>query len=111
MNIACEQEGQRSVLTLTGRLDFASAPELDARVKTILGEGSNQVLIDMTAVEYISSAGLRSLMVLAKSLAAINGTLILCNPTHMVREVMKMAGCDEIFTIAPDRASAIDLLK
>ncbi len=111
MEISIEQQSDVAIVVAGGRLDAAGAPEIETRCKDLIQKGSKRLLLDMAAVEYISSAGLRSLLVLAKAVKAVGGTLILCSLTPAVREVMTISGFDNILSLAADRSVAMGLLK
>ena len=110
MDISIEKLNDRAVVATSGRLDAAGAPALEAQCKTLIQEGAKRLLLDMAQVEYISSAGLRSLLVLAKAMKASGGTMVLCNLTAAVREVMEISGFDNILSLAADRSAAMALL-
>ena len=58
--------GEVAIVSVAGRLDGAGAPEIAAHCNTLITGGATRLLLDMEGVDYISSAGLRSLLVLAK---------------------------------------------
>lgn len=88
-----------------GRLDGESAPEMEAAGSKIVGSVTS-VALDMSGIDYISSAGLRSLLVVAKKSQAAGGKLVLCAPSEMVMDVLEIAGFDKIFKIAANSADA-----
>lgn len=111
MDISIEKQSQVAVVVAGGRLDAAGAPEIEASCKALIQEGSKRLLLDMVKVEYISSAGLRSLLVLAKAVKSAGGAMVLCSLTPAVREVMTISGFDNILVLATDRAAALERLK
>jgi stage II sporulation protein AA (anti-sigma F factor antagonist) len=111
MKLSTEKQNEVTILNVGGRLDAAGAPELEAQGKTLLQTGSKRLLLDLAGVEYISSAGLRSLLVLAKTAKAAGSALALCCLSPAVREVMTISGFDNILSLAADRPAALDLLK
>ena len=111
MDISTEMQKDVAVVVAGGRLDAAGAPEIEASCKGLIQKGSKRLLLDMAAVEYISSAGLRSLLVLAKAVKAGGGALALCGLTPAVREVMCISGFDNILPLAEDRAAGLDRVK
>lgn len=111
MDISIEKQNDISIVMAGGRLDAAGAPEIETSCKTLIQGGAKRLLIDMAKVEYISSAGLRSLLVLAKAVKSASGAMILCSLTPAVREVMVISGFDNILSLAADRSAAMDLLK
>ena len=110
VNISIEQQNEVTTVVAGGRLDVMGAPEIEASCKKLISEGTKRLLLDMASVEYISSAGLRSLLVLAKAMKASGGTLVLCSLTAAVREVMEISGFDNILSLAADRSAAMVLL-
>ena len=111
MELAIEKQDGTAIVAAGGRLDAAGAPELEARCKALIQEGSKRLLLDLAKVEYVSSAGLRSLLVLAKAVKSANGALALCSLVPAVRDVMTISGFDNILSLAADRAAARELLK
>ncbi|MDR3205191.1 MAG: STAS domain-containing protein [Deltaproteobacteria bacterium] len=103
-NIATK--GQNSFVTISGRLDASSVHDFD---KTVAGlsEGKGPVIVDLSDLEFISSAGLRSILMLGKALKAANRPLAFCSLNHMVDEVFQISGFVTIFSIFSDRAAAL----
>ena len=96
MEIKKIDEGDRTVLRIAGRLDTATAPELDAYVKSNqFGKG---LVLDLAYLEYISSAGLRVLLSIDK-LMATRGGLTVRNIQDTVMEVLDATGFTDILTI------------
>ena len=110
VNISIERQNEVTTVVAGGRLDVMGAPEIEASCKRLIAEGTKRLLLDMTSVEYISSAGLRSLLVLAKAMKASGGTMVLCSLTAAVREVMEISGFDNILSLAADRPAGMALL-
>ena len=104
------KQGAIAIVAVAGRLDGAGAPEIEKHCKTLIQGGATRLLLDIEGVDYISSAGLRSLLVMAKSVKAVNGSLVLCNLSPMVRDVMTISCFDKILTLAVDRAAALAAL-
>jgi anti-anti-sigma factor len=80
------------VLALAGRLGAASAVSLDAAVDRTVGRGDARLVIDLTAVDYVSSAGLRALASAAESCAQARGALVLCGLAEPVRIALGLGG-------------------
>ena len=95
MNITKTVNGDQLNIALEGRLDTGTAPELEK----VLNDSLDQVkalTIDMSALEYISSAGLRVLMIMRKALADGNNFSIV-NMNDQVQEILETTGFDTIF--------------
>lgn len=111
MEISRERDGDVVVARLVGRLDSSAAPEAEEGLLVALGGVPPRVAIDMTGLSYISSAGLRVLLVLAKKVQQAKGKLALFGLTPNVREVFTVSGFDTIFSIAPDPAGALAAVR
>ena len=111
MELSIEKRDKTAIVAASGRLDAAGAPELEARCKALIQEGANRLLLDLAKVEYVSSAGLRSLLVLAKAVKSTGGGMALCSLVPAVRDVMTISGFDNILPLAADRPAALALLK
>lgn len=85
------QEGKLVVCVL-GRLDCTTAGAFDQESESWLGLGNSQVILDLKDLEYLSSAGLSSLVTLTKKLKSRLGTLALCNVKGMVAKLLDIAG-------------------
>jgi len=98
MDIQEKRQGNVIVLSPVGRLDSLSCRDFEARLLGALNE-SKAVLVDCTALEYISSAGLRSLLVAAKQARAASNQLALAALRDNPREVFEISGFSAIFAI------------
>ncbi len=107
MEIGEEQRGAALVLSPQGRLDSTTAPAFEQRVRARMAEGQRDLVIDLGALDYVSSAGLRIFMILGKSLKAERGRVVLCRLQDGVREVFRISGFDRIFTILPSVAAGL----
>ena len=111
MELSIEKQTGTAIMAAGGRLDAAGAPEFEAGCKALIQGGAKRLLVDLARVEYISSAGLRSLLVLAKAVKSSGGAMVLCNLVPAVREVMTISGFDNILSLAADRPAALERLK
>lgn len=93
------KEFQDNVLTiaLEGRLDTLTAPDLDAELKASM-EDAESLVLDMKALDYISSAGLRVLLS-AQKVMSRKGGMKLINVNETVMEVFEVTGFSELLTI------------
>ncbi len=95
------------VLEPKGRLDSTNAHEFAERLLAALQRGEKVLLIDFNKLDYISSAGLRVLLVGAKRLRQSGGTITLCTLNPSIHEVFKISGFLAIFSVHSDRAAAL----
>ena len=96
MDIDKKLENGCLILTVNGRLDTNTSPDLEAEVKT---DGVSEVVFDFAGLEYISSAGLRVLMGAQKAMMSSGGKVKVLNPNDMVKGVFDMTGLSGIFEI------------
>jgi anti-anti-sigma factor len=106
MEIVDADGGAAVVARPEGRLDNATAPELEPRLLALLAPGA-RVVLDLAAVTYVSSAGLRVLLKAAKQARARQAGFALAAPRAAVREVLEVSGFDRIMAIHPSRAAAL----
>jgi anti-sigma B factor antagonist len=97
MTITKSQEAGVLTLVLTGRLDTVTAPELNKEVDAI-GSDIKELILDFTAIDYISSAGLRALLCGQKKMTK-QGTMKLHHVRVEVQEVLDLTGFSDILTI------------
>jgi len=107
MDILEEQAGGVLVITPSGRVDSTTSDELEQALGRALESGARRIVVDLVGVSYISSAGLRVLLVAAKRVRAERGALVLCALGEPVRQVFDLAGFLPLFTIEPTRAAAV----
>ena len=97
MNINQIKNGTELTIELSGRLDTITAPSLEAEIATAL-EGITDLTFDLKELEYISSAGLRVLL-MAQKIMANQGSMKIVNASEEVYEIMDITGFVEVFTI------------
>ena len=97
MKIEKLRQGAELTVLLEGRLDTASAPDLDAVVKNEL-LGVDTFILDLKKLQYTSSAGLRVILIAQKTMNK-QGKLILKNVSEAVMEVFEMTGLSDLLTI------------
>lgn len=98
MNISKEQNGSSLTIALEGRLDTMTSPELEAEIKG-LSSDVKDLTLDLGALEYISSAGLRVLLAAHKLMMNRDGAMKVAKPNEIVREVLDVTGFSDILTI------------
>ena len=107
MRIERREEAAGILLTLEGRLDAGNCRILEDEFEKALRRGAYRVALDMDGVDFLSSAGIRSLLRYRKVLASLGGDLRIRRSSAFVREILEMVGMDELFA-TPDHPSATD---
>jgi serine/threonine-protein kinase RsbW len=95
------------IFELAGRLDAVSTQAAIARVYAAISAGALYVLLDMSQVTFLSSSGLRALLLVRRELLAQNGELRLCELKPQVREVFVLTGFTQVFAIHSTREEAL----
>src|SRR3989304_4899984 len=98
--------GPVTVLAVTGDIDAETFPQLTGEVDTRLNAGQVRLVLDLSGVTYVSSAGLVALQTITGRAAAYGGKAVLCGINPHVRKVFEMTGFHQILSIFPDRAAA-----
>ncbi len=96
------------VLNPTGRIDGANAKEYEQSLLDRIKEGHSKILLDCGSVNYISSAGLRVLLMASRRAGESAGQLVLCAVQDQVRDVFRFSGFEEIISIHGDREAALE---
>lgn len=106
MEIAQEKRGAVFLLGPVGRLDTDSAADLELALQDLLATGGTHFVVDLAQINYVSSAGLRVLLMLAKSVDG-KGSLRIAGLNAQVQQVFDIAGFTKLFKIHPDRDAAL----
>jgi anti-anti-sigma factor len=107
MNITTEETDGVTTVVFEGSLDTNTAPDAEAKLGELLTAGAAKILIDFAALDYISSAGLRVLLVTGKKLGSSGGSMRLCNLNETVDEVFEISGFSTIFNVFKTRDDAL----
>jgi anti-anti-sigma factor len=107
MQIARQDSNGVTVLVLRGRIDATVADAFRQQLLAVIGDKPVRLLLDFAQVEFISSLGLRVLVVAARRLAAVRGKLLFCSLVGPVREVFDLAGFTAVATVFSSREAAL----
>ncbi len=99
MEFSSTKHENKLVVKVGGRLDAITASDFDTESQQWLSESAEAVIADLSGLEYISSAGLRSILTAAKQLKANKSNLVFCGLSGMVDEVFAVSGFAAMFTI------------
>ncbi|MCR4990869.1 MAG: STAS domain-containing protein [Lachnospiraceae bacterium] len=97
LNINKNAGGVNLTISLEGRLDTTTAPQLEEELKSSL-DGVTDLVIDIKDVQYISSAGLRVLLSAQKTMNK-QGKMVVKNPSEEVKEIFDVTGFADILTL------------
>ena len=99
MTTIIKNEGDISIISLTGSLDTNTSKEAEDQINKLIDEGSIKLLIDLTDLDYISSSGLRILLSTSKKLKSLRGEMRICGLNETVNEVFEISGFTMIFNV------------
>lgn len=100
--------GDFLVVDLIGQLDTPRHGELQKKLFEIIEKGEKKIVVNCTGLTYISSSGLRVLLVGLKKINSMGGELRLCGLRDNIREILVIAGFTSIFSIYPSLEEAVN---
>ncbi len=107
MEVRTERHDAALVAGVEGRIDSAVVQEFEDALKVAMGDGGGAVILDLEGVSYVSSAGLRAILLVAREIWKRDATFALCALAEPVRQVFDIAGFDKIIKIHGTRAEAL----
>ena len=107
IDIKWRQEGDIAVASILGRIDSTSSDRFQALLEEGFSAGPGGLLMDFERVSYISSAGLRVCLVLAKRLRSTGQALAMCSLSDVNREIVAVSGFDKLIVVHEDPETAI----
>lgn len=99
MTIQTTALGKAHIIKLVGRLDTDSTNDLTVAWERCVENGALYIALDLSELLYISSAGLGSIVRLAKKLNGLGGSVFLCGVSGLVKNVFEMTGLLTIFRV------------
>lgn len=108
MEIHRNKEKGMIVISVKGRMDAITSVDFEKKLTEWISSGENQFFIDLSEMDYISSAGLRSILKISKQLQMRNGKMIFAGLQDSVREVFRISGFETIFQIRKTMEEAMN---
>jgi anti-anti-sigma factor len=96
-----------TLLEVEGRVDSMNANQLGSVLDEQIDDGDIHIVLDLSGVEYMSSAGLREIVSALKKVKRSRGDVRIAQPTPRVREILEMAGLDTIIQIYDSQVDAV----
>lgn len=107
MDLVAANENGTSVVSLSGRIDSSNAKKFEEAMLAQVGAAAGGVLVDLKGLEYISSAGLRVILLAAKQQQRQGRKFALCSPSPEILEVFEVSGFNKIIDIHGAKADAL----
>ena len=98
------------IVKLEGRLDGSNSTSVEQELRSLIEGGEQKLLLDLTSLDYVSSAGLRVFLVAAKHIRSIRGGFALCAMKDPVREIFEISGFLEMMPAFSNQSEALKSL-
>jgi anti-anti-sigma factor len=108
MEINKEKKDGKTVINLSGQIDSTAATEFESTLVEIIDSGTHVMILNFADVKFVSSAGLRVLLLAGKKVKPHDGKVILCNLATDVQEVFDISGFSSLFIICADVEAALE---
>lgn len=95
------------ILQVSGRIDPSTSNQLEEEINTVLSSGVSRLVLNLSAVDFISSTGLRIFLTALKKVKAQNGDVKICCMNSNVEKIFKIAGFVSLFDILPTEEEAV----
>jgi anti-anti-sigma factor len=107
MQINVERKNETLITKVEGRIDGGNAREFENALSAAIRDDDRSLILDLEDLSYISSAGLRVILLIAKTLRKRDAEFLLCSLSDPIREVFKISGFDKIIPVHDTRAEAL----
>lgn len=107
MEIQKERIGDATVVTANGRLDGIYSTAFAKEVGELITGEKPKILIDFAEIDFVTSAGIRAVLLLMNKAKATGAVFALCGINEQVREVLDASGLAALLTILPGRAEGL----
>lgn len=110
LSVEAEQGDKATILIVNGRVDGSSVGILENAVQEQINAGNKTLVFDFKDMSYISSAGLRALLIAARLTQKEGGKALFCALADHIAEIFEISGFNEILDIRATRTDALDAL-
>ena len=108
MDIALKEFKHCHLVEVKGRIDSATAPQFSQALDGLIEKGTYKIVVDMSDLEYMSSAGFRALLSAQRQCKRYNrGEVLLAAVPTRIREALELAGFTELFKTYPEALEAV----
>ncbi len=108
MEISVKPLKEVDIVTVSGRIDSATAPEFDNALKGLLEHGRRKLALDFADLSYVSSAGLRAMLSALKAAKNNGGNVVLVSANERIRDTLTLVGFHTLFIQFNDVLDAVD---
>ncbi len=111
IEIKKEKKQDVLIVSFTGRFDAITSDDIERELLNCIDRGEKKLLLDFSNVNYISSAGMRVLLAVAKKLRSVSGKLVLCSINSRVQDVLKMSGFEQVMDLEINENDALNKFR
>jgi anti-anti-sigma factor len=108
VTISVKPGAEAYLVSVTGRVDSSNANELDATLSQLVSDGHNKLVLELTGITYMSSAGLRAIVSALRGAKKKRGDVRIAAPSERVSEVFALAGLNPLFQTFDDVDTAVN---
>lgn len=106
-NISKQSMKRVELVTVSGRIDSSNAAEFDNFLQQAMADGRHNVVLELSGITYMSSAGLRAIVALLREAKKHRGDVRIATPSDRMKEVLQLAGLDSLFEVYDDETAAV----
>jgi anti-anti-sigma factor len=99
LDTSIKESGDITIIELSGKLDVMTSPEFDEKSEGWFAPDRKKLIIDMSALSYISSAGLRSFLRTAQEAKSLGARIVFASPCDVVNEVLSVSGFHDLIEV------------
>ena len=107
MEISNERDGGTLIVNAAGRVDGSNSQEFQDGLEAVIDDADRAVVLDLEQLSYISSSGLRVMLLIARKLQRQQAKFALCSLSDSIREVFEISGFDRIIPVHASRSEAV----
>jgi len=103
MEIKTSELKRVTLIQISGRVDSTNANELGEALNAVIDSGRTQIVLDLSEVDYMNSAGLRELVRIYEQVSRTGGMVHIANPSPQIQKLLELVGLDSVFQIHFDQ--------
>ena len=111
MTLEISRKDSTVIIVLPHRFDSANALEIEADMKKVLADEPQEVLLDLSQMEYIASAGIRVLLVVTRGVMKSGGKIAFASPHPRVQQIFDMGGFAKVFPLFATKDGALSSFR
>ena len=108
MDINESTSGNAVIVQPVGRIDTNTSTEFEEKLVEVLERSDINIIVDLSEIDYVSSAGLRIFLMAAKKLKSLGGNFILAAMNDHIKEVFDISGFATLIPVSPSQAAALE---